>query len=50
MFVVYRVNLDGNEVKGYDRLAEFKTLDEAAEYMEEQKTSYIVSYTIVMES
>lgn len=50
MFVVYRVNLKGNEVKGYDRLAEFTTLDEAAKYMEELKTSEETSYTIVMEN
>lgn len=50
MFVVYRVNLDGTKVKSYDRMAEFTTLDEAAEYMEQQKITDEASYTIVMES
>ena len=53
MFVVYRVvakGQDGNQGLDYERKKEFKTLDEADEYVKSRTdTNGWVSYTIVME-
>lgn len=50
MFVVYKVYLL-SKIKStyYERMKEFKTLEEAEDFLKEQKTTSDVSYTIMME-
>lgn len=49
MFVVYKVHIKDREGPKYEKLKEFKTLEEANAYMEEQEVSDKISYTIMME-
>lgn len=49
MFVVFAVYLNERESPKFKRLKEFKTLEEANEYMDEQEVTEKVSYTIVIE-
>ena len=49
MFVVFAVHLREKESPKYERIKEFKTLEEANNFMKEQQTTDSISYTIMME-